>query len=398
MKNILTLYRTLWLILCFSFPATASAEKITLSEKATISILTCAPGNELYSLFGHTGIRVTDPTNRIDVVFNYGTFDFDTQGFYLKFARGLLPYQLSISNYYGPYGFLSAYDKQKRSIYSQTLNLDSIQKQELMNLLLENYEPQNRSYLYNFLYDNCSTRVRDIIEKSLDNEITWKTREQDKSFWNLLDEYLQRSPWTQWGIHTILGSPANADATNREQMFLPDYLMYALDSAYYPDGTPLAQPIEILYRAPEQDHSTPWFLSPFFVFFIGMGVLIFIYQKARRTRLLGSLSVLFFAVTGLIGCLIIFLGFFTKHPTTFPNFNILWANPLNLIAAFFIARKHTPPLIGDYLLIYLGFLIIGLISWFFLTPAVLPSTLFIIIWMIYLTIYTRYLRPRMKFS
>ena len=174
--------------------------------------------------------------------------------------------------------------------------------------------------------------------------------------------------------------------------------MYALDSAYYPDGTRLAQPIEILYQAPEQDHATPWFLSPFFVFFIGMGVLIFIYQKAKRTRLLGSLSVLFFAVTGLIGCLIVFLGFFTKHPTTFPNFNILWANPLNLIAAFFIARKHTPPLIGNYLLIYLGFLIIGLISWFFLTPAVLSSTLFIIIWMIYLTIYTRYLRPRMKFS
>ncbi|WP_294142472.1 DUF4105 domain-containing protein [uncultured Sanguibacteroides sp.] len=394
MKNTITLFRTLLLILCFSFPVTASAEKIVLSKEATISILTCAPGNELYSLFGHTGIRVIDNINQIDVVFNYGTFDFDTQGFYLKFARGLLPYQLSVSNYYGPYGFLSSYNKQKRSIYSQTLDLDSIQKQKLMDLLIENYEPQNRSYLYNFLYDNCSTRVRDIIEKSLNNEITWSTQEQDKSFWNLLDEYLRRSPWTQWGIHTILGSPANTDATNREQMFLPDYLMYALDSAYHPNGERLAQPIEILYQAPEQDHSTPWFLSPFFVFFIGMGILIFIFQKTKSICLVKGISILFFIATGLIGCLIVFLGFFTKHPTTFPNFNILWANPLNLVVAFFIARKHISWLVSKYLLIYLGILVIGLISWFFLTPAVLPSTLFIIIWMIYLTVHTRYLRTR----
>ena len=136
-----------------------------------------------------------------------------------------------------------------------------------MDLLVENYEPANREYLYNFLYDNCSTRVRDIIEKSTDNQITWIAQPSTKSFWNLLDEYLGRSPWIQWGIHTILGSPATSTATIREQMFLPDYLMYRLDSAAY-NGTPLVQPIETIYEAPEQDLSTPWYFSPFFVFAI----------------------------------------------------------------------------------------------------------------------------------
>ena len=213
----------LFIISFFLFLLTTSTSaSVKLSKDATISILTCSPGNELYSLFGHTGIRVVDKANNMDIVFNYGTFDFATQGFYFKFARGLLPYQLSCSEFRR---FLSSYIYDGRSVYSQTLNLDSIQKQYLMDLLVENYEPANREYLYNFLYDNCSTRVRDIIEKSTGNQITWIAQPSTKSFWNLLDEYLGRSPWIQWGIHTILGSPATSTATIREQMFLPDYLM-----------------------------------------------------------------------------------------------------------------------------------------------------------------------------
>ncbi|MBO4959466.1 DUF4105 domain-containing protein, partial [Butyricimonas sp.] len=154
----------LFIISLFLILLTASTSaSIKLSKDATISILTCSPGNELYSLFGHTGIRVVDKANDMDIVFNYGTFDFATQGFYFKFARGLLPYQLSCSEFRR---FLSSYIYDERSVYSQTLNLDSIQKQYLMDLLFENYQPANREYLYNFLYDNCSTRVRDIIEKS----------------------------------------------------------------------------------------------------------------------------------------------------------------------------------------------------------------------------------------
>ena len=369
----------------FLFSLTTSASSIKLSKDATISILTCSPGNELYSLFGHTGIRVIDKANNLDIVFNYGTFDFQTQGFYFKFAQGLLPYKLACSEFRY---FLPSYKEEKRSVYSQTLNLDSIQKQYLMDLLLKNYEPANREYLYNFLYDNCSTRVRDIIEKSTGNRITWTAHPSTKSFWNLLDEYLGRAPWTQWGIHTILGSPATSTATIREQMFLPDYLMYHLDSASY-NQTPLAQPIETIYEAPEQNLSNPWYLSPFFVFTICTLALILFLQKVRSRRLLKAIAIPFFIVTGIIGCLIVFLCFFTQHPTMFPNFNALWANPLNLIVAFFLGKRTLPWIINKYLFLYLYLLIIGLLLWFLFVPAVPYASIIIMVWMMYLCIRLR---------
>ena len=315
MKNILTL---LLALLALNAPA------ITLSKEATISVLTCSPGDEMYSLFGHTGIRVTDPAQGLDIVFNYGTFDFDTQGFYLKFARGLLPYQLSISRFRY---FKAAYEEERRSIYSQTLRLDSVQKQRLMNLLEENYRPENRSYLYNFLYDNCSTRVRDIIEKSLGGEVEWRTREKDKSFWNLLDEYM----------------------------------------------------------APSRKSGTPWYLSPGFVFPACVLLLAGLLQRVKGRRLLKAAAFPFFLVSGVIGCLLIFLGYFTAHPTTAPNFNLVWANPLNLPVAFLLIKKRIPWLARKYLLVYLCMLAAGFACWFLLTPAVLYSTLAVIAWMAYLS-------------
>lgn len=380
--KIFTLFALLMCLLSLNTSA------IKLSKDATISVLTFAPGNELYSLFGHTGIRIIDDANRLDIVFNYGTFDFDTQGFYLKFAQGLLPYQLSCSDYDR---LEAVYRMEERSIYSQTLNLDSIHKQRLMDLLLENYQPQNRSYLYNFLYDNCSTRVRDILEKGMNDNITWTAQPSEKSLWNLLDEYLCRSPWTQWGIHTILGSPATVTATIREQMFLPDYLMFRLDSAVY-NGSPIAQPIEVLYQSPEHDFGTPWYLSPFFIFAICTLGLILLLQKNRSRRLLKAIAIPFFIITGIIGCLIVFLCFFTKHPTMFPNFNALWANPLNLIAAFFLGKRELPWIINKYLFVYLYILIIGFLLWFLFVPAVPYASMVIFVWMMYLCVRLRQVR------
>ncbi|WP_303181961.1 DUF4105 domain-containing protein [uncultured Butyricimonas sp.] len=370
------------LFLCM-FARNTSAIKLT--KDATISILTCAPGNELYSLFGHTGIRVTDKANNLDIVFNYGTFDFNTQGFYFKFARGLLPYQLSCSDFDR---FMASYVYEERSVYSQILNLDSIQKQRLMDLLVENYQPQNRTYLYNFLYDNCTTRARDIVEKSTDNSITWIAEPSTKSFWNMLDEYLCRSQWTQWGIHTILGSPATSIVTTREQMFLPDYLMYRLDSAYF-NGKPLVEPIKVIYQAPDQTPNNPWYISPFFVFAVCTLALILLLQKYRSRRLLKAIAIPFFIITGIIGCLIVFLCFFTKHPTMYPNFNALWANPLNLIAAFFIGKEKLPWIINKYIFVYLYILIIGFLLWFLFIPAVPYASMVIFVWMIYLCIRLR---------
>lgn len=351
-----------------------------LSKEAKISVLTCSPGAELYSLFGHTAIRVSDPNQHFDFVFNFGTFDFDTPGFYLKYAQGLLPYQLAVSSYPA---FLSAYRRENRTVYSQTLNLDSLEKQTLFDLLLENYQPENRSYLYNFLYDNCTTRSRDIVQKSLPNPISWQLANTDKNFWNLLDEYLSVSPWVKWGIHTILGQPGTQKATTFEYMFLPDYLMYGLDSSTY-NGKPLAEKTEILYRATPLPIHTPWYFSPWFIFGLGVVLLILLLQKQKSTTLLNSVTFLFFLFTGIVGALIVFLGFFTEHPITAPNWNILWANPLNLIAAGFVFYRRLPRIIQGYLTLYLLLLAIAIPVWFLAQPAVPLASLPFIFIMIYL--------------
>ena len=235
---------------------------LTLSPETEVSILTCAPGNELYSLFGHTAIRINDPRHQIDRVYNYGTFDFSTPHFYLKYARGLLPYQLTVQKFSH---FIYNYQLEERTVYAQTIRLDSLEKQRIFDLLEENLLPQNRYYLYNFLFDNCTTRSRDILLKSLPDSVAWNMPDVNKNFWNLLDEYLQASPWVQWGIHTILGQRGNRTATTFQYMFLPDYLMYGLKNARY-DGQLLAEPAEVLYQAPEMNLSNSWYGTPLFVF------------------------------------------------------------------------------------------------------------------------------------
>lgn len=357
-----------------------------LSNEAEISILTCSPGKELYSLFGHTAIRVQDPKANLDEVFNYGTFDFDTPYFYLKFAQGLLTYQLSATSFHN---FILSYQMEERSVYSQRLRLDSLQKQQLFDLLLENYRPENRSYLYNFLFDNCTTRARDIIAKSLQNShFEWNTPDLDKNFWNLLDEYLAVSPWVQWGIHTILGQPGNRTTTPYQYMFLPDYLMYGLNTATI-DHKHLAEKAQLLYEAPEQDNATPWYFAPLFIFGIGALLLIILLWKSRGKAMLNTIVLPTFLFTGVVGCLLVFLGGFTAHPITAPNWNILWANPLNLIALPFLLGKHLPRFIAIYLKIYMVLLVAALPAWVICQPAVPMPSVFLIILMLFLCLQLR---------
>lgn len=370
------------LISCFLCLVSCTVSALTLSPKAEISILTCSPGTELYSLFGHSAIRVQDPAIHIDVVFNYGTFDFRTEHFYWKYAQGLLPYQLSITSYPN---FLHTYIADDRSVWSQTLNLDSLRRQHLFDLLSENYEPANRTYLYNFLFDNCSTRVRDIVEKSVGQTVDWRLPQEHKSFWNLLDEYLCRIPWIKWGIHTILAQSGSREATPYQYMFLPDYLMKGLASATYA-GRPLIRRTETLYRAGIQIPEYPWYFSPFFVFAVGSLFLIFLLLRYKNQVLLKGVAFVIFVASGLVGCLLIFLGFFTEHPITAPNFNLIWANPLNLPIAFWLFRKKIPGFVRIYLTAFCVLLTLGIPLWFFLTPAVPLASLPVLLLLLFLSI------------
>ncbi|GHV64183.1 membrane protein [Bacteroidia bacterium] len=360
--------------------------ELTLTKNARIYVLTCSSGAELYSVFGHSAVRIVDRDNVlgvVDYVFNWGTFDFGTEHFYLKYAQGLLPYQLSVSSY--EY-FLNSYMLDNRAVFSQELHLDPFDRQKLADAILENYKPENRTYLYNFLFDNCSSRIRDIINNSHSETIVWNGPELDKSFWNLLDECLMRLPWVKWGIHTILGQGGTQKATPYQYMFLPDYLMAGLSTATV-EGLPLVGDITTVVKVENDEINHHWYFSPFFVFTLVVLILIGSMQTFKSEKLLRSVAIPMFLISGLLGCLMVFLGYFTQHPITAPNLNLIWANPVNLAVLPFLFRKKISKVVTKYYFkFYIAILLIGIPIWFTSMPATPIESLLIIVLMLYLSI------------
>ena len=206
-----------------------------------ISLLTCTPGTELYSTFGHSALRVYDSINNKDLVFNYGTFDFYDPDFYNKFVKGKLLYFVSIDSLPS---FMEEYDYYKRGITEQAINISCDEKQKLIALLFENAKEENKYYRYDFNYDNCTTRLRDMLEKAAGKQLETKNilPKPNTTFRNLIHVYLDRGgqQWSKLGIDMLLGHPMDKKVTNREAMFLPDYLLMAFDSSKL-NGQPVVQ-------------------------------------------------------------------------------------------------------------------------------------------------------------
>jgi hypothetical protein len=311
--------------------------KAQLSPHAEISILTCAPGDELYSIFGHTAIRVSDPENNTDYVFNYGTFDFNTPSFYLKFIRGQLNYMLSVTTYNR---FIQEYMYEERAVWEQVLNLDEGEKSTLFRALVANAEPENRFYHYHFFFDNCATRVRDMATKHVSSSVLFEIPEYvgQLSFRDAIARYLHEKPWTRLGLEIVLGQPTDNKVDAESVQFLPDYLMEQFHLAVKSDGSPVVNKTSTLLEfSPSQQSKWP---SPTFWLWIICVVILYItwndYKRGKQSKLL---DVMLFSVTSLIGLLIVFLWFFTAHSVTGPNWHILWANPLQLLLLVAIYRK-----------------------------------------------------------
>ena len=206
----------------------AQADSCTLQ----ISLLTCSPGQELYSTFGHTAIRVKDSVTGTDIVFNYGTFDDSDPYFYLKFTRGVMRYALSVQSFPD---FMQEFMQEHRGVTEQTLQLDCIEKLRLLQALQVNAEEENRFYNYHFYADNCTTRARDIISKNTGTPLVFRNilPEKHPTFRQLIHSYLDKGEqyWSKLGIDMCLGWHLDARVTNEEAMFLPDYLMKGFDSA-----------------------------------------------------------------------------------------------------------------------------------------------------------------------
>ncbi|MCU4157927.1 DUF4105 domain-containing protein [Carboxylicivirga sp. A043] len=364
--------RHIFIIVLIVFAHFSVTAQQKLSEQAQISLLTCSPGNELYSLFGHSAIRVHDPVGGFDWVFNYGTFDFDTPNFYLKFANGNLNYMLRVGNYRT---FIRNYGYEKRSVWEQKIHFTEKEKQQFFKAIVLNAQPENCYYRYDFLFDNCATRIRDIIEDNLDGGLQYdEAGAEENTYREMLHLYDAKLPWVADGLDIILGMKTDDDANLYNQMFLPDYLMQHLVGAVKADATPLLGETKTLLSF-DQSIKKNWFTPALLFWLLLLISLVFMYFELKRKKAFLFVNRLFLLLTGVVGCLIFFLWFLSRHSVTGENFNMLWAIPFNVFVAFFGAWFFRSKSFHFYLL----FLIICAIlpiafSW--LIPQYLPSVVY----------------------
>lgn len=350
---------SLW-IAFLGFPLQAQ-----LSDDAQISILTCDAGQDLYSSFGHSAFRVQDSANGINWVYNYGTFDFNTPNFYYKFAKGKLLYSLSVSTFSD---FLFTYELENRWVKEQILKLNQQERNDLFRFLENNRKPQNRDYKYDFLFDNCATKLPQILKKVLGNNIEYHGEhlKNHLTFRDLIHQNLLTNSWSSFGIDLALGSVIDRKAVPEEYMFLPKYVMLQMQNT-----TLTANPLVLRERS-VLDYSDKKFnnnfgLSPLFwlllLFLFTLAISYIDLRNGTRSR---WLDFFLFLITGSAGLLIFFLWFLTDHSSTANNFNILWAFPFNIAACYFLLRKdRIPKWMGKYILGLLVLMTITLILWIF---------------------------------
>lgn len=332
-----------------------------LSDSARVSLITCAPGNELYSCFGHSGIRVTDYRQGFDVVFNYGTFDFGAPNFYLNFLKGHMIYMIGVDGYRD---FYENYVYEGRSVYEQQLHLNDSQRVKIFDFLVNNAKPENRNYRYDFLWDNCATRIRDVFEKNIPEvKFDYSSFKDKKSFRTLINDYSEQHPWEQFGMGLLIGLPVDRIATPREETFLPDYLSDAFAHATI-SGQPLAASKETLLDVkPTQEKALDQKITPVMVFggLLLIIVLLTVYE-VRRGKYFYAVDIFLFFLAGFFGWQFLLLGGFTEHTTTQWNLNILWALPTHIFMAFltpFVQSKRWVQYYFQVSAILAGVVVIG---------------------------------------
>ena len=347
----------------------------TLSPDAEVSLLTMLPGDEIYSVFGHTAFRVRDPALGLDRTYNYGTFDFDQPFFVVRFARGLLDYQLSVAPMERT---VAEYRYLERPIIEQRLDVPAEARQNLFQFLETNYLPENRAYRYDFFFDNCSTRPRDALERALGQRLDYGGYEpRGESFRDLLQPYLEAVPLTDFGIDLGLGAPTDREATDREAMFLPLELMRAFDEASF-EGQPLVASRDTLFWVegagmPEEAFDWPTLVA-WLVALLGIGLTVAAW-RGRGARAIRRFDAGLFGLIGLVGLIILWLWIGTEHSVTGPNANLLWAWPTHLVAAFLLARRNPSGRLRVYWMLTAAVALGTLLAWPVL-PQALHSAVF----------------------
>ena len=331
------MYKRNFLLIFFSiliFQSKVQAQQ--LSPSATVSILTCNPGMDVYSgeIYGHTAIRVNDPSLGLDAVFNYGLFSFETPNFLYRFAKGQTDYMMGGERFTS---WIKQYNEEKRSVYEQILNLSPEGKNKLFQALLENAKPENRQYRYNFFIDNCATRVRDMIERNAGSPVKFTDNHPTESYRDLIKKFHHSFRWIDLGIDLLVGKKAEQPVSAYGQMFLPEYLQNQFSKAEITiDGKtqPLVFETRTLVEYPNSKLNSDLPLPAIVFGLIFLLVTAISVRAFLRKRKTDWLDYSLFALTGSAGLIIGWFTLYSEHPAMSPNYNLFWAFPANLLFAF----------------------------------------------------------------
>jgi hypothetical protein len=323
MKAIL-LKKIFFCILLLSSIYNSFGQDVTLSKNAHISVLTCGTGNESYSLFGHTAIRVSDIDNNLDVVYNYGQFDFDTPNFVLQFTKGDLNYYIANNRYVD---FISQYTYDKRDVYEQELNIPPVLKQELFDNLAQSLLSDERLYQYKFIDNNCTSKVVDVINKTLKANIIAKKIDTDQTYRAILFPYFDNHFYEKLGTSIIFGKKVDQMGT---KIFLPFELQKSLKLIQYQNHPLCGENKAILVF--EKEIPTSWW-NNCYTYLLLLGFVILINKKA--------VDFIYLLIVALLGLLFVFLGFYSSHQELGCNYNILLFSPILLILLYFWRTKNT---------------------------------------------------------
>jgi len=317
------------LILALALAAGYSESYSQSASDTTVYLITCGPGTETYSIYGHSALRVTIADKNTDLVYNWGVFDFATPNFAFKFARGKLKYMLDADSFNR---FLQIYLYEKRWVQAQKINLSSAEKMILLELISENLKPENVKYLYDFLFDNCATRIRDILEKTVGKSLIYSpSAEKDQpTFRFLTGTYQRQYPWLNFGIDLLLGTPCDKKASDRDKMFLPLELQNEFTEAYVNRSgkiIPLLQNAETVLDYGNPVNKSSFFIHPFFIFSLLCVALIIFTSMVREGKIVRITDFVIFTIFTCLSLLMLFTNFFTDHQQLKYNLSLLWLSP-----------------------------------------------------------------------
>jgi hypothetical protein len=331
-KTILALFLSLFIRSGFSQPI----------NDTIVYLITCNPGTETYSIYGHSALRIVDKVNQTDLVYNWGVFDFTTPNFAWKFAKGRLEYMLAVESMKD---FLQTYFYEKRAVFSQKINLLPAETRTLLLLVNENLKTENIKYQYDFFYDDCSTRIRDLLEKSIGEKMLYPPTESSDAptFRDMTGKYQAPYPWLKFGIDLIMGSPGDKKTTFREMMFLPVDLQKCLvNTVINRNGKmiPLLQNPEVILDFDLPDQRKNLIFNPENVFSLILILLIIIIPIVKKRYIINAIDIFIFFVFSVLAILMIFFNFFTDHQQMKMNLNILWLNPFILVCLSLMILKR----------------------------------------------------------